>query len=345
VARLIGVVCVVLVVLAVVVALLKDKDASTGKQAEQLATYQRIAIWHRLLQNYPDLPQKLETIIGEAEKPREVDRSSRTVEIRVHSREGVVDLTAQQIDVIVTDMSRDSLRELRRFLETVPEAARELGIEQPISSRIPSESSGPRVLVLGAEGRIEVKGPSGGTSQTIDLYHNEVTKAALLQVHAFGQVGQDAVPSITDYLERANVVRGPPKAEVRAGHVDKPPPEKIVIVAIGEINNLDIEGPRNRGSQTIRIEVETKVSRVVPADSEVGRAAEVGRSAHAAKVAEVAAAKAVESRGGGSRPHGEISLNNRSRSLRSSTRTSVNRSKPLLNPQRGAIFSVCGRTN
>jgi hypothetical protein len=60
-----------------------------------------------------------------------------------------------------------------------------------------------------------------------------------------------------------------------------------VIVAVGEINNLDIEGPRDRASQ--KIEVEAKVYREVPAASEAGRAAEVGSSSHATKIAAVAA--------------------------------------------------------
>lgn len=277
-----------------------DDPEPTGESVAPVVTYQRVAIWHSLLQRYPDLPQKLETTIAEREQAREFERDGRTVEVRVHSPDGPVDFTARRIDVLVTDLSTESLRDLHRFLQTVPAEASRLGISQA-ATHFFAEGSGPRVLFLGADGRIEVKGPNGGQSQSINLYLNEVTKAAHLEVHTFGPAGRDAVPYVTEYLG-ANPVRGPPDAEVQAGHVGKPPPERLVVVVIGEIQNLDIAGPRDQAKQTIV--AEAVVRGEVPAHSAAGRAAEAGSSSHAAKVvavaAVVAAARAARSGGGSS---------------------------------------------
>lgn len=267
-----------------------DDTSPPPEKVEQISTYQRVAIWSNLLERYPDLPRKIEAVLGEKGRPAESNNQGQAVEIYLHTQEGTVALAAGRIDIFVTDMSRESLRELHKFLLTVPQEARRLGIGQHASLAPPSDSSRPRVLFLGADGRIEVKGPSGQTTQTISLYHNEFAKAAHLQVHAFSQAGEDAVPAITEYLKDAGIVRGPPDAEVKAGHIGKPPPERLVIVAIGEIKNLDIEGPREKATQ--KVEVEAKVSGQVAAHSETARVAEVGRSSHSAKVAVVAAVAA-----------------------------------------------------
>ena len=137
----------------------KDDDDPKPEPVEQRATYQRVAIWNSVLQSYPDLPEKIATIVNAKEqppkeKPTEVKPERAAVEVTLHGQDVNFKFTAQTIDVIVTDLSPASLRELHKFLLTVPEQARKLNINHHSHQKGKADPSAPRGCIIrsGSEG-------------------------------------------------------------------------------------------------------------------------------------------------------------------------------------------------
>jgi len=197
------------------------------------------------------------------------------------------------IDVIVTDIDTPSLRKLLDYLGTIDKQARELDIST--SSTPPSSfPKGPRVVFLGADGKIKIKGSSGASDQTVDIYHDTLTKVSALQINTFA--GPEVVSPVIEYIRRHDPIRGPPRSGVVSGQYGIPPPERITIVAIGNVSSIDVGGAKDQSNQDVYIE--TNISK----ETTVTEAAKLTETI---RVAEYAHTKAVEasarrSSGGGS---------------------------------------------
>ena len=225
-------------------------DDEHGLGISALTEYQRVAIWANVLSEYPDLPEKVERIVEGQDKATRLEANLPSSEVILHTTEGAQSFYAQTIDVIVTDLDKRSLKKLLTFWRTIDSRVDNLGIKRAWSSR--GGTGEPRVVFLGADGKIEIKGPGGESKQSIDIYQDSLTRLSTLQIHAFD--GKEAVPSVVDYIRRNNPIRGPPHNITETGKTNMPPPSRLTIVAIGNLENLSVEGPREMGTQEIVIE-------------------------------------------------------------------------------------------
>lgn len=274
-----------------------------------LSEYQRVAYWNSLLQQHPDLPSKVKRA-AEMEGIVETRQSDITgTKITIHSYLGAVTVSAESISAIVTDLDNSSLLKLLAYWQTISARARELGILTTTP-----KADMPRVVVLGRDGRIDIQGPRGSESQTIDVYHEFLTGQANIAVHSFGEKGSDAVASILDYYRRVNQNRGPPHADVKAGKYDRPPPDVMPVVVIGKLKELNIQGPADFSTQKVTFEEYVNSFTEMKTTQEVVEFAKAGERAFhmtaaavtAAAIAVAAAKKQSESSrpSGGYRPSG-----------------------------------------
>src|SRR5262245_3376042 len=71
-----------------------------------------VRYWHAVLQQYPDLPAKVQAIVeshGEADYATSIPSEAA---VRIHGENEVVAVSGRRVDVVVTDLDTDTLRKL-----------------------------------------------------------------------------------------------------------------------------------------------------------------------------------------------------------------------------------------
>jgi hypothetical protein len=244
------------------------------------AQYQRVYYWANVLKKYPDLPNKLDAVIRQREEgaPRQdtsYDDRLPGVQIVVHSGRERHVLSAETVDVIVTDMSTTDLKDLREELRGITSKAVELGI---VPTATPAFGQTDRVIVLGSKGTIEINGPNGSSKQSVSVFHAQDTGHLFLSVHAFGDLGKDTLGRLLkDYTPWSP--RGPPDDLMGGTRSPRPPPDdirprgelksslstlfdtqgadtslvkrKLTIVVIGEVDTYRVRGASDFSQQTV----------------------------------------------------------------------------------------------
>jgi len=206
---------------------------------------QAVAYWHAVLQQYPDLPEKVRAIV---EKPRQPDwLHSLPQQVRIYGVDEVVSVQGRHVNVVVTDLDDDTLRKLLAWWESVPRWASKLDVEATLPISIPESTR--HIVVLGRQGRIQIAGPGGYDLQSINILSDDAAARTTIGVYAFGSEGQIALDQMAAQYSQ---VRGPPRSEVKAGRISLPPPEdNITVLVIGQLGTLDIEGPYDNAQQEI----------------------------------------------------------------------------------------------
>src|SRR4051812_6623475 len=176
-----------------------------------------VAYWHKVLLQYPDLPEKVRAILEKQRSPDWMHELPQS-EVRIYGADEVVSVHGRHVDVIVTDLDDDTLRKLLAWWERVPRLAKELGVDYPLPFSLPESTR--HVVVLGREGHIAVSGPGGSDIQSVHVLSNDVAGRTTIGVHAFGPEGDAAIEQLA---QQARQIRGPPRADVRAGHIALPP--------------------------------------------------------------------------------------------------------------------------
>jgi hypothetical protein len=228
-----------------VLALLAICTLGCGQTATPPGGTAAVAYWHKVLQQYPDLPEKVRAIVEQGGSPDwrfDLPRA----EVRIYGKDGALAVQGQHVDVVVTDLDAVTLRKLLAWWEAVPRLAKELNVDGPLPFSLPDSTR--HVVVLGSEGRIEVAGPSGYDTQSIHILTDDAEQTTI-GVHVFGPEGEAAVEQLAGQY---NQVRGPPRSEVRAGRISLPPPEeRVTVLVVGKLGQLDIGGPADDARQDI----------------------------------------------------------------------------------------------
>ena len=228
----------------------QSSQSNTNAPAVSLKEFERIAYWNTVLNEHPDLPQKVKEIVdGKGTRVERPATATPVSELIVYSYLGPIAVTAERVNVIVTDLDTLSLTKLLAYWQTIPERARQLGILPS-----PSTPQGPRVIVLGSEGRIDVKGPGGSDSQTVDIYHDTLASKSGIDVHSFGNQGETIVNALLEYYGRANQSRGPPESNPETKKFELPPSEIATVLVIGKLRTLNVEGGAQASDQRVSFE-------------------------------------------------------------------------------------------
>jgi hypothetical protein len=212
--------------------------------------FQRLAFWTDILRRHPDLPDRLQQIVENRVAP--VQRPLVEVpltEITIHSYLGPTTVVAESINLIVTDLDITALQKLSAYLNTIRERVREL---QPLFRT--AQSNVPKVIVLGRNGQIDIKGVSGVDHQVIDIYNEVPIGYSSIKVHTFGEKGDEANQAILDYFRRANQSRGPPDTPFHAEGIERPPESLATVLVIGKLSTLNVGGATQNSTQAISFE-------------------------------------------------------------------------------------------
>lgn len=233
--------------------------------------YKCVWYWASILAHHPDLPEKLDLLVNKLESTSSSSDSSSPTQseqleqppstpssgsspppsssgpsleegkkapsvVTIKTSKGDVSAKADTINVLVTTLSLDSLREIQAFLTKVPGRAQALGID--ISDHVTRSSPDKKVmLVLGDSPTIDIKGPNGRDKQTIKIYPDINLSVGRIVVCA---CGEENLPLAKDLLGRDYVEMG------RAG---RGPPFDIVIVS--PIRKVNIEGASEASTQLV----------------------------------------------------------------------------------------------
>lgn len=251
-----------------------------------ISEYRRIGFWSGVLQKYPDLPEKVKRIVEE-QPSKQYQSDVNGAKVVVHSYVGPISVSAGNISAIITDLDEKSLKNLLAYWQTIPQRARELGIF-PNTTR----TAQPRVIVLGREGKVEIKGPVGSEIQIVDVYPESLTGQTVFEVHSFGSKGEVAIASLLEHFQRANQKRGPPFADIKAGHHDIPPPEEVPIVIVGKLKELTVEGGAGSSKQVVTFDEYVNACSQTELSKEVVEFAKAGESTFRSKIAPIATAVA-----------------------------------------------------
>ena len=169
------------------------------------------------------------------------------VQVRIYGQNEIVAVQGRQIDILVTDLDRQSLEKLLAWWEAVPRLAKELHLHTIPPFNLPETIR--HVVVLGSDGRIAISGPGGQDLQSINILSDDMTSQTTIAVHAFAPEAELAVEQLG---RQFNQVRGPPRSAVQAGEISLPPPEEnVTILVVGRIGTLDIDGPTDDAQQSI----------------------------------------------------------------------------------------------
>lgn len=208
-----------------------------------------VGYWHSVLQQHPDLPDKVRTIVNGSGRVDWTDHSLPGTEVWIHGENDSVAVAGSQVDIVVTDLDDDTLRKLLKWWESVPDWAKKLGLSPRPPVFVPSSTR--QIVVLGRQGRIEVSGPTGQNSQSIQVLSDDAGGRTTIGIHTFGPDGPTALEQLASQYQR---VRGPPWTNVKAGYVSLPPPQaNVTVLVIGQLGSLDIGGPSDDASQQISV--------------------------------------------------------------------------------------------
>ena len=94
-----------------------------------------VEYWHRILQEHPDLPQRVRTVVnGGGWTPFYSTDFPATTDIRIYSEQGEVAFSGSRIELLITDLDTAALKQLLAVWEAIPEQAAELGLSaRPIA--------------------------------------------------------------------------------------------------------------------------------------------------------------------------------------------------------------------
>jgi tetratricopeptide (TPR) repeat protein len=206
------------------------------------AEFHSIAYWSDVLQRYPDLHSKVRAILDEADRAERRQFPGEKVEVRFYDSDRATQVKAQTVDVVITDLDRVSLRRLLAMWDQVPARAKQLGLEGVSLRAEPADHH--RVVILGSDATVKVKGPSGSSQQTIKIFSYGGAAPSRVTIHAFGQRGADAQASL------------PFKNFIRSNRTGVPPPRnKVTILTAGNLRALDIEGPSGYAQQSVEFKI------------------------------------------------------------------------------------------
>ncbi len=205
-----------------------------------------VEFWHGVLQEYPDLPAKVQAIVDERGQAA-VFSHGLPSSVTIYGEHGPVTFSGSRIELIVTDLNTPALRQLLEVWQAIPQQAADLGLSS--GSSLNPSFQGRKIVVLGGEGRIDLSGVDQQNVQSIRILTDEVASSTTIGIHTFGPSGEAALEELS---RNYTAVRGPPESEVNAGHVSLPPPDVSVLV-IGKLQNLNIAGPADDASQYISL--------------------------------------------------------------------------------------------
>lgn len=206
-----------------------------------------VAYWQAVLTQYPDLPEKVQAIVDGQGHVGWLGRYLPQTTVTIHGDGETYQYSGRHVHVVVTDLDQDTLRQLLKWWKEVPRLARELDIQTVLPFALPSSTQ--HIVVLGKQGKIQIGAPGGYDSQSIQILTDEYRSQTTINVHTFGDVGQQALDQLADQYNR---VRGPPDSAVKAGLVSLPPPEdNVTVLVIGQLGSLYIDGPTENASQDI----------------------------------------------------------------------------------------------
>jgi hypothetical protein len=208
------------------------------------------AYWLGVLEQFPDLPAKVRSVLDRQGTEVYQSHLSSAARVRIYGEDGVTAVSGSRVDLLVTDLDDEALRELLALWESLPTLAAKHQI-QPEYLRLAGARR--RVIVLGREGRIDIEGPYGGERQSVQVIAERSSGSAEICVHAFGREGEAALTQLaTDY----HAIRGPPEADVKAGYVGLPPPDDAVaVLVIGRLETLNIAGAADDATQDLSFEL------------------------------------------------------------------------------------------
>lgn len=206
-----------------------------------------VEYWHRILQEHPDLPERVRTIVnGGGWTPFYSTDFPATTDIRIYGEQGEVAVSGSRIELLITDLDTEALKQLLAVWEAIPDQAAELGLS---ASSYSTSSPRRKIVVLGSEGRVDIRGVSDYSSQSIRILSDEAAAQTMIGIHTFGPSGQRALDELA---RNYHAVRGPPASDVRSGYVSLPPPDDVLsVLVIGKLQELNIDGAYGDATQEI----------------------------------------------------------------------------------------------
>ncbi len=215
--------------------------------------------WAAISSQYPDLAHKLRI---------HTDAVAEGVTIRISSKAGTTKtIVSSSVDLIVTDLGDESLRQLADMLEEAPGVAERLEREMRFTKarmlrmgkttpqglpRIAAVRavpqvvrSAPTMIVIGSEARVVIDGPQYASTQALSID----TRSRLATISVFSSRGEQRLERIRRYATRSGKLGRPP------------PPAKMQVVAFGNIGEILVGSPRANSAQSI--EIHNEIGRAV----------------------------------------------------------------------------------
>jgi hypothetical protein len=207
-----------------------------------------VEYWHRVLAEHPDLPARVRSIVGSGDwTPDYSTGFPASTDVRIYSEQGDVAFSGSRIELLITDLDTEALKQLLAVWEAIPEQAQELGLASSYSTSSPRR----KIVVLGSQGRVDIRGVGGYDTQSIRILSDEAAATTQIGIHTFGPSGQRALEELARNYQ---AVRGPPASDVRSGYVSLPPPDDVLsILVIGKLQELNIEGAWGDAAQEISV--------------------------------------------------------------------------------------------
>jgi hypothetical protein len=212
------------------------------------------AYWGTIGEQYPDLAGKLRTHVEVDGRGGILDGAKAEVKVTIYSHNGMVsEVRGGSIDVIVTDLSKESLRQLAELLTEAPKKAkmidsyskahisRSFDVVRGESSVVRADTihAKPRVMVIGSDATIAVDGPQYAQAQALKIG----VAARALTISTFSTSGVLALETMRRHYAHSGLAARPPPST----------PPAVEIIAIGHVSAIDIGEPRGMSKQSIEI--------------------------------------------------------------------------------------------